>query len=104
MDKASILEGATSLIRKLREKGAAPAVKKARNYEHQSSIDMSILPEIEVRILEEEVLITVYCKKKYTGIIDEILSVIQKLHLTIKSSNFLTFGNTTMHITIIAQV
>lgn len=120
MDKASILEGATSFIRQIREKtetmkdhlktktnnekGAVPAVKKARNYEHQYSIDMSILPEIEIRSLEEEVLITVYCKKKYTGIIDEILGVIQKLHLTIKSSNFMSFGSTAMHITVVAQV
>ncbi|XP_009774018.1 transcription factor bHLH18-like [Nicotiana sylvestris] len=120
MDKASILEGATSFIRQIREKtetmkghlktktnnekGAVPAVKKARNYEHQYSIDMSILPEIEIRSLEEEVLITVYCKKKYTGIIDEILGVIQKLHLTIKSSNFMSFGSTAIHITVVAQM
>ncbi|XP_009617897.1 transcription factor bHLH25-like [Nicotiana tabacum] len=110
MDKASILERATSLIRQLRERPetvlqchletktnnekGAPAVKKAR----------ISLPEVEVRSLEEEVLITVYCKKKYTGIIDEILSVIQKLHLTIKSSNFMPFGSTAMHITVIGQM
>ncbi|KAJ8547682.1 hypothetical protein K7X08_011268 [Anisodus acutangulus] len=127
MDKASILEGAINLIRQLREKAEtvqlhhhletktnietnneAPAVlKKARNYEHQSSIDMmmkSSLPQVEVRSLEEDVLITVYCKKQQKGNIDEILTVIQELDLTIKSSNFMPFGSTTMHITLIAQM
>ncbi|KAJ8547683.1 hypothetical protein K7X08_011269 [Anisodus acutangulus] len=127
MDKASILEGAATLIRQLRdhqkvetvqhhhletttnnEKEEAPAVlKKARNYENQSSIDMmmkSSLPQVEVRSLEEEMLITIYCKKQQKGNIDKILSVIRKLHLTIKSCNFMPFGSTTMHITVIAQM
>ncbi|KAK4357584.1 hypothetical protein RND71_023194 [Anisodus tanguticus] len=107
MDKASILEGAINLIRQLREKAAPAVLKKARNYEHQSSIDMmmkSSLPQVEVRSLEEEMLITIYCKKQQKGNIDKILSVIHKLHLTIKSCNFMPFGSTTMHITVIAQV
>ncbi|XP_059315956.1 transcription factor bHLH18-like [Lycium ferocissimum] len=122
MDKASILEGATTLITQLREraetmqhhhleaktnneKKETPPVK-ARNYEHESSIDMmSTLPEVEVRSLEDELLITIYCKKQQTaGNIDEILSVIHKLHLTIKSSNFIPFGSTAMHITVVAQM
>ncbi|KAJ8570127.1 hypothetical protein K7X08_006704 [Anisodus acutangulus] len=119
MDKASILEGASSLIRELRERAETvqhhhlytkpnneKIAKKARNYENQSSIDMmSTLPEVEVRNLEEELLITIlYCKKQQKGNIDEILSVIQKFHLTIKSSNFMPFGSSTVHITVIAQM
>ncbi|CAN4121885.1 unnamed protein product [Withania somnifera] len=64
------------------------------------------LPQVEVRSLEEELLITIllYCKEQQKGIIDEILSVIQRLHLTIKTTNFMPFGSTTMHITLIAEV
>ncbi|XP_060212253.1 uncharacterized protein LOC132639885 [Lycium barbarum] len=99
MDKASILEGATTLITQLRERAETMQ-------HHESSIDMmSTLPEVEVRSLEDELLITIYCKKQQTaGNIDEILSVIHKLHLTIKSSNFIPFGSTAMHITVVAQM
>lgn len=102
MDKASILEGAANLIRQLGER--------AKEDNHQSSIDMmmksTLLPEVEVKSLEKELLITIllYFKNQQKGIIDEILSMIQKLQLTIKTTNFIPFGSTSMHITVIAQV
>ncbi|CAN4124774.1 unnamed protein product [Withania somnifera] len=106
MDKASILEGATNLIRQLGERLEANNEKEA---DCHSSIDMmksSTLPQVEVRSSEEELLITIllYCKNKQKGIIDEVLSVIQRLHLTIKTTNFMPFGRATMHIKVIAQV
>ncbi|KAG5603782.1 hypothetical protein H5410_025274 [Solanum commersonii] len=101
MDKASILEGAATLIRQLGER--------AKQDDHQSTIDMmkksSLLPEVEVKSLEKELLITILLyKNQQKGNIDEILSVIQRLHLTIKTTNFMPFGTTSMHITVIAQV
>ncbi|KAH0674933.1 hypothetical protein KY285_022734 [Solanum tuberosum] len=101
MDKASILEGAATLIRQLGER--------AKQDDHQSTIDMmkksSLLPEVEVKSLEKELLITILLyKNQQKGIIDEILSVIQRLHLTIKTTNFMPFGTTSMHITVIAQM
>lgn len=108
MDKASILEGATSLIRQLGERAETVH----HHHENQSSsIDMmmksSLFPQVEVKSSEEELLITIlllYSKKKQKGIIDQILSVIQRLHLTIKTSSFMPFGSTSMHITVIAQM
>ncbi|KAK6788645.1 hypothetical protein RDI58_012443 [Solanum bulbocastanum] len=101
MDKASILEGAATLIRQLGER--------AKQDDHQSTIDMmkksSLLPEVEVKSLEKELLITILLyKNQQKGNIDEILSVIQRLHLTIKTTNFMPFGTTSMHITVIAQM
>ncbi|WMV28169.1 hypothetical protein MTR67_021554 [Solanum verrucosum] len=101
MDKASILEGAATLIRQLGER--------AKQDDHQSTIDMmkksSLLPEVDVKSLEKELLITILLyKNQQKGNIDEILSVIQRLHLTIKTTNFMPFGTTSMHITVIAQV
>ncbi|KAK4376480.1 hypothetical protein RND71_002776 [Anisodus tanguticus] len=101
MDKASILEGASSLIRELRER--AETVQHHHLYTKPNN--EKIAKKVEVRNLEEELLITIlYCKKQQKGNIDEILSVIQKFHLTIKSSNFMPFGSSTVHITVIAQV
>ncbi|KAH0668557.1 hypothetical protein KY289_023050 [Solanum tuberosum] len=101
MDRASILEGAATLIRQLAER--------AKQDDHQSTIDMmkksSLLPEVEVKSLEKELLITILLyKNQQKGNIDEILSVIQRLHLTIKTTNFMPFGTTSMHITVIAQM
>ncbi|KAK4715378.1 hypothetical protein R3W88_013716 [Solanum pinnatisectum] len=101
LDKASILEGAATLIRQLGER--------AKQDDHQSTIDMmkksSLLPEVEVKSLEKELLITILLyKNQQKGNIDEILSVIQRLHLTIKTTNFMPFGSTSMHITVIAQM
>ncbi|XP_049404565.1 transcription factor bHLH18-like [Solanum stenotomum] len=101
MDKASILEGAATLIRQLGER--------AKQDDHQSTIDMmkksSLLPEVEVKSLEKELLITILLyKNQQKGNIDEILSVIQRLHLTIKTTNLMPFGTTSMHITVIAQM
>ncbi|XP_049365047.1 transcription factor bHLH18-like [Solanum verrucosum] len=101
MDKASILEGAATLIRQLGER--------AKQDDHQSTIDMmkksSLLPEVDVKSLEKELLITILLyKNQQKGNIDEILSVIQRLHLTIKTTNFMPFGTTSMHITVIAQM
>ncbi|MCD7466267.1 hypothetical protein HAX54_002825 [Datura stramonium] len=113
MDKASILEGATNLIRQLGERAETTEDHtKTNNEKEDSSIDMmmkssSLLPQVEVKSSEEELLITIlllYPKKQQKGIIDQILSTIQRFHLTIKTSSFMPFGSTSMHITVIAQM
>nr|XP_004238949.2 transcription factor bHLH18 [Solanum lycopersicum] len=102
MDKASILEGAATLIRQLGERAK-------EDDHHQSTIGMmtknNLLPEVEIKSLEKELLITILLyKNQQKRNIDEILSVIQRLHLTIKTTNFMPFGTTSMHITVIAQM
>lgn len=109
MDKASILEGATNRIKQLGERGETMQHHHDTKTNNEiSSIEMmkSNLPQVEVRSLEEELLITIllYSKNQQKGIIDEILSVIQRLHLTIKTTNFMPFGSISMHITVVAQV
>ncbi|XP_047255316.1 transcription factor bHLH19 [Capsicum annuum] len=109
MDKASILEGATNRIKQLGERGETMQHHHDTKTNNEiSSIEMvkSNLPQVEVRSLEEELLITIllYSKNQQKGIIDEILSVIQRLHLTIKTTNFMPFGSISMHITVVAQM
>ena len=60
------------------------------------------LPEVEARVLGKEVLIKIHCGRQ-SGILLKILSQLERLHLSISSSNVLPFGNT-LDITIIAQV
>nr|QTJ02279.1 bHLH type transcription factor [Catharanthus roseus] len=61
-------------------------------------------PEIEVRISEKtDVLVRVYCKKR-NGVIKDILSEIEKLHLSIMSSSVIPFGTSILNITVIAQM
>ncbi|KAL2967970.1 hypothetical protein AAZX31_15G004900 [Glycine max] len=60
------------------------------------------LPEVEARVLGKEVLIKIHCGKHY-GILLEVMSELERLHLYISASNVLPFGNT-LDITIIAQM
>lgn len=61
------------------------------------------IPEIEVRISEKNVLFRVL-SKKIPGFTVRIFSEIEKLHMTIISSSVMPFSNTSLLITIIAQV
>lgn len=61
------------------------------------------LPEIEARFSGKNVLIRVHCEKK-TGVVENTLAEIEKLHLSVISSNAMIFANSALHITIIAQM
>nr|GMC68007.1 transcription factor bHLH18-like [Ipomoea batatas] len=63
------------------------------------------LPEIEVRASGQNLLIRVHCNNlhKHGGVIKEIFSEIERLHLSINTSHVMPFGNTT-YITIAAQM
>lgn len=65
-------------------------------------VDNESLPDVEARVLGKDVLIKIHCEKQ-KGILVKILSQLERLHLSISSSNVLPFGNT-LDITIIAQV
>nr|GMC60014.1 transcription factor bHLH18-like [Ipomoea batatas] len=62
------------------------------------------LPEIEVRASGQNLLIRVHCNNLHNhgGVIKEIFSEIERLHLSINTSHVMPFGNTT-YITIAAQ-
>lgn len=68
-----------------------------------SSDDCCTLPEIEARVLGKEVLIEIHCEKE-NGIELKILDHLENLQLCVTGSSVLPFGNSTLGITIIAQV
>ncbi|KAL5819894.1 hypothetical protein ACOSQ4_023736 [Xanthoceras sorbifolium] len=68
--------------------------------DHQSNL---YLPEIEARVWNRDVIIRIHCEQN-KGCIASILSEIENLHLTVINSNVLPFGNSTLEITIVAQM
>ncbi|KAK4252953.1 hypothetical protein QN277_011076 [Acacia crassicarpa] len=62
-----------------------------------------VLPQIEAKVLENQVLFGIYCEKQ-KGIEFKILNLLESFHLYVTSSSVLPFGNRTLGITIIAQM
>ncbi|KAL5072423.1 hypothetical protein RYX36_011407 [Vicia faba] len=62
----------------------------------------NILPEIEARVMEKEVLIEIHCQKQI-GIELKLLNHIENLQLFVIRSSVLPFGKSNISITIIAQ-
>ena len=125
MDKASVLGDAINYVKQLQERvktleeevnkkavESAVFVNRSVLYsddDGSSSDDSSTgrsdrpLPEIEARVSGKEVLIRIHCDK-HNGCCATILSHLQHLNLTVHSSSFLPFGDSTIDITIVAQV
>lgn len=122
MDKAHVLREAINYVKQLQERieeleedirknGVESAITIIRSHlciDDDSNTDEECygpneaLPEVEARVLGKEVLIKIHCGKHY-GILLEVMSELERLHLYISASNVLPFGNT-LDITIIAQV
>ena len=62
-----------------------------------------MLPDVEARVTENEVLIEIHCEKE-DGVELKILDHLENLQLCVTASSVLPFGNSTLGITIIAQV
>nr|KYP31758.1 Transcription factor bHLH19 [Cajanus cajan] len=62
-----------------------------------------VLPEVEARGLEKEILIRIYCEKR-KGIMIKLLALLKQVHLSIAYSTVLPFGNSFLNIIIIAQM
>lgn len=124
VDRASIIEGAANYVKQLQERvetleeqvakktvESAIYVKKTQIYvdeESSSSDDQNIkqeesLPEIEARVSERDVLITIHCEKNMGSLVS-ILNEVEKLNLLVISSNVVPFGRATLHVTISAQM
>lgn len=125
MDKASVLGDAVKYLKQLQERvntleeqaakktmESVIFVKKTRlstnddtsSSEENSDNDFNEpLPQIEARVSEKDVLFRIHCEKR-KGCTTKILNEIEKLDLTIINSNILPFGNSTLDITVIAQM
>lgn len=124
MDKASVLGDAIKYVKQLQERvnileeqtkkrtvESVVFVKKSQvSADNQDSsswdqnFDGQALPEIEVRVSEKDVLIRIHCENQ-KGVLVKTLSEIEKLgYLSVVNTSALPFGNSTLDITIIAQV
>lgn len=59
--------------------------------------------EIEVRVSDRDVLVRIHCQKKEDCIV-YIVEEIEKPNLTVAKTNDFPFGNSSLDITIVAQV
>ncbi|KAI3410682.1 BHLH domain-containing protein [Psidium guajava] len=126
MDKASVLGDAIKYLKQLQERvkileeqtrkrsmESVVFVKKSQVFDDgmNSSTDENfssgpcdeLLPEVEARICDNDVLIKVHCEKS-KGVLEKILGEVEKLHLTIVNSSFMTFGTSAVDVTILAQM
>ncbi|XP_019169484.1 PREDICTED: transcription factor bHLH18-like [Ipomoea nil] len=125
MDKASVLGDAIKHLKQLQErvkmleeqtrkKSAHQSVVFVKKYEvladaENSSSDENLsgvdepLPEIEVRISDKDVLVRVHCEKS-KGVVDKTVAELENLHLSVTNSTAMSFGNSALDITIIAQM
>ena len=69
--------------------------------DHECS--MAMLPEIGARNLGKEVLIEIHCERE-NGIELKILDHLENLHLSITGTSVSPFGNSSLSVTVTAQV
>uniref|UniRef100_A0ACD5X5W7 Uncharacterized protein n=2 Tax=Avena sativa TaxID=4498 RepID=A0ACD5X5W7_AVESA len=110
MDKATILSDAVRYVKEQQEKlKALEEDRDARSIESTvkpsaaAGSTRSVLPEIEARISESNVLVRIYCEDG-KGVLVRLLSEIEGLHLSIINTNVMPFQACTVIITIMAKV
>ncbi|MED6131397.1 hypothetical protein PIB30_009619 [Stylosanthes scabra] len=62
-----------------------------------------IVPEVKAKVLKNEVLIIIHCERQ-KGLMLKILTKLENLHLSVLNHSVLPFGNSTLDITIVAQM
>ncbi|XP_057761224.1 transcription factor NAI1-like [Arachis stenosperma] len=73
------------------------------SYEVSKAVSRSVLPEVEARVSEKNVLIRIHCEK-HKGVLMHILKLIDKLHLSVLNTTSLPFGTSIVDITITAEM
>ncbi|KAJ4788036.1 basic helix-loop-helix (bHLH) DNA-binding superfamily protein [Rhynchospora pubera] len=68
-----------------------------------SSTGPKSLPEIEVRLLDRKILISIHCES-FKGLLVKVLSELEELNVTVTQANFMPFSSSTSFITLTAQI
>ncbi|XP_009606580.1 transcription factor bHLH25-like [Nicotiana tomentosiformis] len=68
-----------------------------------SSNEEDIVPEINVRISDKSALIDIYCNKQ-GGVVGRILSEMERLHLSVRDMNIMSFSRTSLDISVVAEM
>ncbi|KAL7157013.1 hypothetical protein ABFS83_02G048700 [Erythranthe nasuta] len=124
MDKASVLGDAIKYLKQLQDKvkileeqqnnnkrkseSSAVFVKKHkldRALPDETTIeDQSlIIPEIETRLCNKDVLIHIHCEKK-KGVLEKTVVEVEKLNLSVVNTSVITFGDSALNISLVAQM
>ncbi|KAH9779821.1 transcription factor bHLH25 [Citrus sinensis] len=107
MNKASVLEGTIKHLKELQER-EKKLVEQTKRKALESVVSVKgsqqTLPDIVVRVSDNNVLIRIHCEKQNIGFISNIVSEIEKLHLVVINSRTIPFGNYALDITVVAQV
>ncbi|KAL5703964.1 hypothetical protein ACHQM5_022451 [Ranunculus cassubicifolius] len=122
MDKTSVLEDCIKYIKKLQERVKALEEQTAKTTmesvvyikkiyilsDNDSSSTEEIishepLPEIHARASAKNVMIRIHCENQ-KGVLGNALAEIEKLNLSVENSSILSFGTSTLDITVMAQM
>lgn len=90
-------------VRDLEAQSAKRAFESATENFHNQGIISNALPEIEVKITEQTVLIKIHCKN-CKGALVMVLEEIEALGLSVTSTNVMPFAGSYLDITATAQV
>ncbi|XLR18216.1 hypothetical protein S83_055026, partial [Arachis hypogaea] len=72
------------------------------SYGVSKALSWLVLPELEARVSEKNVLIQIHCEK-HKGVLMHILKLIDKLYLSVLNTTSLTFGTSIVNITITSK-
>ncbi|KAL8060811.1 hypothetical protein ABFX02_02G049200 [Erythranthe guttata] len=62
-----------------------------------------IIPEIETRLCNKDVLIHIHCEKK-KGVLEKTVIEVEKLNLSVVNTSVITFGDSALNISLVAQM
>ncbi|KAF2616284.1 hypothetical protein F2Q70_00010493 [Brassica cretica] len=115
-DKASVLGGTIKYLKHLQdrvrflEEQASQRTIESVVYLNKSGLSVAdteleciALPEIEARSSGINVLVRVHCERR-KGVVEITMAEIEKLKLTVINSSVITFGSSSLHLTIISQM
>ncbi|KAL7119207.1 hypothetical protein ACP275_02G049500 [Erythranthe tilingii] len=62
-----------------------------------------VIPEIETRLCNKDVLIHIHCEKK-KGVLEKTVVEVEKLNLSVVNTSVITFGDSALNISLVAQM